>query len=184
MTTKKLFPLFLCAMSMVLLFSSCNKLKEGTITSRKSIKITVNTEVKGGVSTNAMTRAGEVNTFSGSVNVSLSEIPELSGFDLSSLSSATVRNVVIGTSCTEPGDFYVENISFQTTGASATINRITVGETVSNNNDINTLVQTLLTNLISGSTVPISIAGTTNVDPPGKIIVYVLDIDATWTSEL
>ena len=178
MTTKKIFPLLLCAMSMVLLFSSCDK---GKITSRKSIKITVNTEVKGGVSTNAMTRAGEVNTFSGSVNVSLSEIQELGDLDLSSLSAVTVKNVVIGTSCTEPGDFYVENVSFQTTGASVTINRITVGETVSNNNDINTLMQTLLTNLVNGNTFPISISGTTNVDPPGKIIVYVLDIETTCT---
>ena len=186
MKTKKIFPLLLCSMSMVLLFSSCEKLKTGTVTERKSIKINVETVVNEGAATYASIslRAGEVNTFSGSANVRLSEIPELSGFDLSSLSSVTVRNVAVGTSCTEPGDFHVENINIQTTGASATVDRITVGETVSNKNDINSLVQTLLTNLLSGNTFPISISGTTNVNPTGKIIVYVLDIDASWTSEL
>ena len=186
MKTKKIFPLFLLAMSMVLLFSSCEKLKTGTVTERKSIKINVETVVNEGAATYASIslRAGEVNTFSGSANVRLSEIPELSGFDLSSLSSVTVRNVAVGTSCTEPGDFYVENINIQTTGASTSINRIVVGETVSNNNDVNTMVQTFLNNLLGGNAVPISISGTTNVNPPGKIIVYVLDIDASWTSDL
>ena len=169
---------------MVLLLPSCDKLKTGTVTERKSIKITVDTEVKESTATYAFTRAGEVNTFSGTANVSLSEIPELSSFDLSSLSAATIRNVTVVTSCTEPGDFYVENISMQTTGASATVNRITIGETVSNNNDINALVQALLTNLVSGSTVPISISGTTNVNPPGKLITYILDLDVNWTFDL
>ena len=186
MQTKKLFPLLLCTMSMVLLFSSCDKVKTGTVSTRKSIKINVETVVSEGAGARASLslRAGEENTFSGSVNVNLSEIPELDGFDLAALSAATVRNVVVGTSCAEPGDFYVENIQMQTTGASATVNRITVGETISNNSDINALVQTLLTNLLSGNTFPISISGTTNVNPPGKIIVYVLDIDVNWTSEI
>ena len=183
MTTKQLFPVLLCAMSIVL-FASCDKVKNASVTSRKAIKIEVKTEVKGGVTTSSLLRAGEVNTFSGTANVSLSEIPELSSFDLSAISSATVRNVVIGTSCAEAGEFYVEDILLQTTGASTTVGRVVVGETVSNNEGVNAFVQTLLTNLISGGSFPISISGTTNVNPPGKIIVYVLDIDASWTSEL
>jgi len=181
MKTKQLFPLFLCAISMVLFFSSCDK---GTVSERKSIKITVNTTVLEVAARNSLLRAGDVNAFSGTANVKLSDIPELSGFDLSSLSSVTVRNVAVGTSCSEPGDFYVENINLQTTGASTTVNRVVVGESVSNNSGVNTFVQTLLNNLISGNTVPISISGNTNVNPPGKIIVYVLDIDASWTSDL
>jgi hypothetical protein len=181
MKTKQLFPLLLCVMSMVLFFSSCEK---GTISERKSIKITVNTEVNAGAATYSQLSASEVNTFSGSANVRLSDIPELNGFDLSTLSSATVRNVTVGTSCTEPGNFYVENINLQTTGASTTVSRIVVGESVSNNDGVNTFVQTLINNLLSGNSVSISISGTTNVNPPGKIIVYVLDIDANWTSDL
>jgi len=184
MKTKKLFPLFFCMMSMVLLLSSCDKIEKGSITERKSIKIEVETVVKENIATYAVLRAGEVNTFSGTANVKLSEINELSGFDLSALTSVTVRNVVIGTSCTEPGDFYVENINLQTTGASASVNRVVIGESVNNNSGVNEFAQTLLTNLISGSTVPISISGTTNVNPVGKIIVYVLDIDASWTTAL
>jgi len=184
MNTKKLSLLLWGTMSMVILFSSCDKLKEGTITDRKAIKITVETVVEGSPATYASLHAGEVNTFSGTAYVRLSDIPELSGFNLSGLSSGTVKNVTIVTSCPESGDFYAENVSIQTTGASTTINRIVIGETVTNNNDVNTLLQTLITNLISGSTVPISISGTTNVNPPGKIISYILDIDVNWTSNL
>jgi len=181
MKTKKLFPILLCAISMAFLFSSCDK---GTVSERKSIKININTEVKEVVATYSLLRAGEINTFSGTANVSLSNIPELSGFDLDALSAVTVRSVTIGTSCAEPGDFYVENILLQTTGASASVNRVVVGESVTSNDEVNAFIQTLLTNLVSGNSFPISISGTTNVNPPGKIIVFVLDIDANWTSDL
>ena len=159
MNTKQLLSLLLCSMSMVLFLSSCNKIKDISVSERKSIKIKVETEVKNGAVTYSLLRAGEINTFSGSANINLSEMPELNGFDLSDLKSVTVKNVVIGTSCTEAGDFYVENINIQTTGASATVNRIVVGESVSNNNDVNTLIQTLLTNLLNGNAVSISISG-------------------------
>jgi len=186
MKTKKLFPLFLIMMSMTLLFSSCDKLKEVTIKERKSIKINVETVVKEGAATYASLslRAGEVNTFSGTANVRLSDIPELNSFDLSNLSSGSIRNITIVTACTEPGDFYVENINLQTTGASAIVNRVVIGETVSNNNDVNTFAQALITNLISGNVVPITISGTTNVNPPGKIITYIMNLDVDWVFNL
>jgi len=183
MKTKKLFPAFLCTMS-IALFASCDKLKDASVSEQKSIKIEVETEVKEGVVTYSLLRTGEVNIFSGTANVSLSDLPELKGFDLSALSSVTVTNVTVGTSCTEKGDYYAENIQLQSTGASATVSSVVIGESVSNNSEVNTFVQTVLTNLVKGNTVPISISGTTNLKPSGKKIIYTLNIDAKWTSDI
>ena len=180
MKTKKLSPAFLFAMSIVL-FASCNKIKEISITEQKSIKLDVETEVKANAATYSSLRAGEMSAFSGTANFSLSEMPELKGFNLSSLSAATLANVTIETSCTEEGDYYAENVLIQTTGASATISNIVIGESITGNSEVNALIQTLLTNLVSGKTMPVSISGTTNLNNPGKKIIYKLNIDAKWT---
>ena len=180
MKTKKLFSVFLCAISIVL-FASCDKIKKSSITSQKSIKIEVETEVKAGVVTYSFLRAGEVNTFTGTANVRLSNFDELGGLDISSV---TVINVTVETACTETGDYYAEDIRFESTGTSAIVDRIVIGESLSNNSDVNLFIQTVLNNLINGNTVPITISGKTNLNPPGEKIIYTLKIDAKWTSDI
>ena len=182
METRKLFSIFLCITSIVL-FTSCDKLKDVAVSRQKSVKIEVETVVNDGVATfsSSSLRSSEDNTFSGSANINLSEILSLSGFDLSEISAVSVTNVNIKTFCTKEGDYYAENIQLNSTGASTTINRVVLGESVSGNSEINSFIQTVLTNLIKGNTVPISISGTTNLNPSGTKIVYTFEIDAKWS---
>jgi len=182
MKIEKLFPVVLFVASTVL-FPSCDKLKDISVSKQKSVKIEVETVVNDGGTTfsSLSLRSSEDNTFSGSANINLSEILSLSGFDLSEISAVSVTNVNIKTFCTKEGDYYAENIQLKSTGASTTINRVVLGESVSGNSEINSFLQTVLTNLINGNTVPISISGTTNLNPPGTKIVYTFEIDAKWS---
>ena len=181
MNTKKSFSLFLCIVSIVL-FTSCDKIKEVSVSRQKSVKIEVETVVnEGGTSSSPSLRASEDNTFSGNVNINLSDILGSSDFDLSEISAVSVVNVSLKTSCAEKGDYYIKNIQLNSTGTSASISSIALGESVSNNSSINSFFQTVLTNLINGKTVPISVSGATNLNPPGTKIVYTFEIDAKWS---
>ena len=179
MKARKVFPVFLFAMSIVLLMSCGNN--KATTTVHKTIKIDIETEVESGAVAYASLETDDLYSFSGSKTVNMSEIKELADFDVTGV---TVTNVTIGTSCSKEGSYYIENLLLESTGVSATVNGVTIGETISSNSTVNTLVQTVLETLIKNKSVLVSTSGKTNLNPPGEKIIYTLTIDAKWASEV